>query len=321
MNLARRETELEGWHYEQRRLQLVAQVHGRFVDLLAAQEQLRLGAEMVQLAEQALAAVAERVRVGKSVALEETKAEVVVERARLELAAIERTREVARHRLAACWGREQPRFTSAAGDLRRLPATASFAELRARLPQNPVLARGTALLGKGAAMRDLAIAGAVPDLTLRAGFKRINGLSEGAFTVGFALPVPLFDRNQGEILRARYFTEQARVELQASEVQLTEELAEAHRDLEMALDRALVLERKIVPAAQRSYAGVLEGFEAGKFAFLDVLDAQRTLVAAKADYITTLQSAHRAHTRVEVITASSLEQPVGEDQGADHDAE
>jgi cobalt-zinc-cadmium efflux system outer membrane protein len=50
-------------------------------------------------------------------------------------------------------------------------------------------------------------------------------------------------------------------------------------------------DRTILPAAQQAVDTATRGFEMGKFAFLDVLDAQRTLIEARGLYLEALASA------------------------------
>jgi len=57
----------------------------------------------------------------------------------------------------------------------------------------------------------------------------------------------------------------------------------------------------ILPAAQRAVDSATRGFEMGKFGFLDVLDAQRTLISARTQYIQAVAEATDARVRIERI--------------------
>jgi len=54
-----------------------------------------------------------------------------------------------------------------------------------------------------------------------------------------------------------------------------------------------------LPAAQQAHEAATKGFEAGKFGFLDVIDAQRSLLQARSRYLTTLGSAFQAATTID----------------------
>ncbi|MNG28084.1 Cobalt-zinc-cadmium resistance protein CzcC precursor [compost metagenome] len=57
----------------------------------------------------------------------------------------------------------------------------------------------------------------------------------------------------------------------------------------------------ILPAAQSAVDSATRGFETGKFGFLDVLDAQRTLISARSQYIQAVSEASDARVRIERI--------------------
>jgi len=82
------ERDLVAWNYEAARLEVLAQVTQGFVEVLSAQQRLRLHLELVHLAEQVLRTAAERVRAGKVSPVEETKAQVALSTSRI---ALERT--------------------------------------------------------------------------------------------------------------------------------------------------------------------------------------------------------------------------------------
>ncbi len=58
---------------------------------------------------------------------------------------------------------------------------------------------------------------------------------------------------------------------------------------------------KVLPGAQEAYSAATRGFEAGKFGFLDVLDAQRTLFLSRIRYITALAESYQAAIAVDRI--------------------
>jgi cobalt-zinc-cadmium efflux system outer membrane protein len=56
-----------------------------------------------------------------------------------------------------------------------------------------------------------------------------------------------------------------------------------------------------LPGAQSAFDAATRGFELGKFSFLEVLDAQRTLFQAKSQYLRTLSVAHQSAAEIERI--------------------
>src|SRR3990172_8471336 len=117
IHLASLEKQLAQWDYYAKRLDVMNQVAAAFVDVLAAQERLTLSKELLRLAEQTHAAVAQRVSGGKDSPLEETKAKVALSTMQIQSQAAAQALKSARTRLAAAWGASAAEFHSAVGQL------------------------------------------------------------------------------------------------------------------------------------------------------------------------------------------------------------
>ncbi|OYW25195.1 MAG: cobalt-zinc-cadmium resistance protein, partial [Hydrogenophilales bacterium 12-63-5] len=100
-------------------------------------------------------------------------------------------------------------------------------------------------------------------------------------------------------------TDKARDELIATEVRLGGELVQAHERLNAARQEVDALQNDILPGAQSAYDAATKGFELGKFSFLEVLDAQRTLLQAKSQYLRTLTEGHRAAAEIERVLGNA----------------
>jgi len=274
--------------------------------VLAAQEQLRLAQEASELAERAAAATGRRVVAGKVSPVEETRARVAASTVQLDLLRARSTLAIARKRLAAMWGNPAPRFEKADGDLDTLPSLPDQALLHHRLAQAPGMALARAELDKRQALAKVELTRRLPDLTLNVGSKRSEELGRSQAVFGISMPLPLFDRNQGNVLETARRVDKARDELSSTALRLDAELAQAREDFDVARQQALTLRSEIVPGAQSAYAAASTGFDYGKFGFLDVLDAQRTLLQAKSQYLNALAEAHRAKAAIGRI--------LGEDQ-------
>ena len=118
------------------------------------------------------------------------------------------------------------------------------------------------------------------------------------------MPIPLFDRNQGNILESLRRTDKARDELVATEVRLNSELAQAYGRLVAAREEIALLKQEILPGAQSAYDATTKGFELGKFSFLEVLDAQRTFFQARSQYLRALSETHRATADIDRIVGT-----------------
>lgn len=299
--------DLAGWDYESKRLDVLTESAKAFVDVLAAQERLTLTEELVRLAEQVFNTVSARVRSGKVSPVEETKARVVLATNRIELERAKRGLETARRLLAATWGSTSPTFKKVKGQLDAAKPIPSAGQLVRRISQNPDIARWVAELEQRKAAVKLENAMRIPDATLSGGVRRFNETNANAFVLGIAMPLPLFDRNQGGTLEARYRLAKANEERKASEVRIRTALAEVYQALSVAFVEATALKNDVLPGAQSVFDATSEGYRLGKFGYLDVLDAQRTLFKARNQYIEILTAYHKAVADVEKLIGERLD--------------
>jgi cobalt-zinc-cadmium efflux system outer membrane protein len=112
--------------------------------------------------------------------------------------------------------------------------------------------------------------------------------------VGVTVPLPLFDRNEGRLQAALSRADKAEDDYRATRIRLVGEARQAASQLALARNSAETLKTTILPAAQQAHDAATRGFEAGKFGFLDVLDAQRSLLQARVRYLGVVASAYHA---------------------------
>jgi len=304
--LAAAERKLAGWDYETARIAVLTEVAARFIDVLAIQEKVVLAKENIALAAQTQAAVAKRVEAGKVPAIESTKADVAVAMSAIQLKRTERRRLAARGALAATWGSAAPRFESVTGQLADVRPVPPLARLTALLDQSPDLARWDQELARRRAAVDLAKANGVPDVTVGAGYKYLGEPNDHAFVVSLGIPLPLFDRNQGEISKARFGVIKAQVGQNAATVQARTALAGAYQQLAAAHEEVTALRDVVLPGAKTAFETSSKLFAQGKTSYLAVLDAQKTLTEVRGQYLDSLAAYHRGVAEIEGMIGQSI---------------
>ncbi|MGQ0594805.1 MAG: TolC family protein [Gammaproteobacteria bacterium] len=299
--------DLAGWDYERERIKVLTETQRAYVEVLSAQGRTALSKQVVALAEEVAAAVAKRVTAGKVSPVEETKAGVATASVRIELTRAERELQAARKRLAATWGSTAPRFERALGVLEAVPSIPTLEQLMERLRQNPELARWATELAERQAVIALEQTRAIPDLTASFGVRRFEEPGDDALVVGISLPLPVFNRNQGAILEAQRRLTKAEEERRAAEVRVATALSSAYQTLAGAHAEIAALKAQVLPGAQSAFEGASKGYRLGKFGLLDVLDAQRTLFGAKAQYLRALTDYHQSIAQVEGLIGERID--------------
>ena len=286
-----------------------------FYEVLSSQERLRLAQSSMELANRGLDVASRRVMAGKVSPVEETRARVAASGARIELNQATADLGNARKRLAALWGNPFPRFTEVTGELEMVPKLPTLVNLNDRLHSAPETIRAKQEVSRREAMLRVEESKRWPDLIVRGGVQRNAATLENVNVVGLAVAIPIFDRNQGNIQEARQRVAKARDEQTATDVRLRSDLAQAHQRLVAALQEVTDIQKEILPGAQSALDATTRGFELGKFNFLDVLDAQRTLFLARGQYVRALGDVQRTVAEVEAILgpqgASLFTSPVG----------
>ncbi len=307
VRVAEAKSELAGWNYESKRLDVFTQTAHRFTEVIAAQQRLELTQSSMKLAEQTKRTADERVKAGKEPPVHKLKAMAEMEMARLDKSEAENTLMLARHELATMWGADQPIFVKADGDFASILETLPSKDvLHEQLSSNPELASRKVAVKLKQATLNSEKAARIPNLTVAAGVQRFEEDETHALIFGFGLPLPLFDRNQGNITAAKHDLAKAEAEARATGIQLSAQLTRTHARLTSAHQRAQVLRLKVIPAMEKTFDAAHKGYKEGKFDFLDVLDAQRTLFSAKTEMIDALSDYHTALTDIERLTGISI---------------
>lgn len=278
-----------------------AAVSAAFFDALIAQERLILARSSSELAQRGTIIAARRVAAGKISPVEEIKARVAKANVQLELTQAQTELKIASRRLSAFWGEAVPRFSKIDGSVDTMPALALPEDLAGRLKESPLLKRAQMEVERRTALAAVENSRRFPNVTVSLGVKRAEDLDRNQVVMGLSVPLPLFDRNQGNFLEALRRTDKARNELAATEVRLQNELYQAIAQLQSARQEIDALQNEILPGAQSAYDAAAKGFEYGKFSFLEVLDAQRTLLQAKSQYLRAVANIHRSAAELQRI--------------------
>ena len=290
----------------ERSQRLRAAVSAAFFDVLAAQALLQAAQDSLALARRASDIASKRVTAGKVSPVEETKARVAEASARVSLAQAESGLRNARTRLSSLWGNPVPQFTIAEGSVDTLPELPGPATVELRLQRAPLLLRAENELQRRKALVGVEQSRTVPDFTVSVGMKRREDtVARDQLLVGVSVPLPVFNRNQGNLLEALRREDKARDELQAVRTSVS---ADAWQALERVTARhreARLLQSEVLPGARSAYEAATIGFENGKFSFLELLDAQRTLFSATAQYLASVAAVHAALAELDGILGSA----------------
>ena len=283
-----------------------ANVAAAYFDVLTAQERLVLARDSAALAKSSTDTVSKRVAAGKVSPVEESKARVAEAGVRVELAQAASEQRNALSRLFALLGRIDAPYTVLEGKAENLPSVPSLADLQPLISSAPGVVLARIEVDRRKALTALEQSKRVPDVTVSVGMQRSNETQRNVLLFGVSVPLPVFDRNQGNLLEALKLEDKARDELQAASVRLHSEVAQGQERLSTITAEVQSLQQEVLPGAKSAYDAATIGFENGKFNFLEVLDAQRTYFTAKSQYLKALGEAHRAAADIDRLLGASM---------------
>ncbi|MBN9548604.1 MAG: TolC family protein, partial [Alphaproteobacteria bacterium] len=141
----------------------------------------------------------------------------------------------------------------------------------------------------------------VPDLATNAVVQYDHVAKNPQFNLQLGLPLPVWDRNQGNIRSAEYQIASNTAALTATENDLTGRLADALGRYEANRIAAANYREKALPALTQAYQGLIRRYQqepadvpGGKVAFNDIVVAQQNLAQALQSYLSALTAQWQA---------------------------
>jgi len=145
----------------------------------------------------------------------------------------------------------------------------------------------------------LARANGKVDLNATFNYTRLNQSNLGAFYV--SIPLPVFNRNQGEIARAHYAVTQAQFQQKAAEQQVLTDVKNAYESLRKNEQMLRLYDKGYLDKASQSLDITKFSYEHGAASLLDFPDAERSYRStelsyrqALANYMTALEQLRQA---------------------------
>ncbi len=284
------------------KLNIVRNVHVAYASVLAEAEALKLAKEQEILAKQILKTVSKRVNAAREPEIQKIKATVAYEGAVITTNQEKQQFNSAKQNLAKLLGKETLDVSLDHSHFFDLVAPKPIATYQAKLSESPILKRFYYLSKEKEFAFDLEIAKKVSNPTVKLGIREFKGSGEKALVAGLSIPLPIFDQNSGNTYSARAELNRARNNELGAKLSLEQSLIEEWRNWQISYQTADKLRNTILPTAKKAFKVARSGYEKGKFPYLEVLDAQRTLFDARAKYYIALKQYHIARANIELIT-------------------
>lgn len=169
------------------------------------------------------------------------------------------------------------------GDLEYQPLTVALADLQVKaLAERPDLKAARIGIKAANSQINLAKANAKVDVNASASFSHVSGFSSTSLFVG--VPLPIFDRGQGEIARTRFALTQAELTTKAQEDTVLTDVTNAYESAASNQDVVKLYLSGYLKQAQDSRDISQYAYKAGAATLLDFLDAERSYRSVQLAY-------------------------------------
>lgn len=211
--------------------------------------------------------------------------------AAMALRTAEREWTAAERELAILLGADAPPIGEISDPLEE-PLEAALSDestlLSAILAESPAIRQAEALVEQKQAALSLEMANARPNVSADGGVFFDAADNATLALAGLSVPLQIFDRNQGNIQRARSEALAARRDAENLRLEIARKAAQTYRDGVTARQEALTYRDEILPALKKSYEMNFQGFRIAQIGFLEMSNSQTAYFEASAAYVESL---------------------------------
>lgn len=272
------------------RFDLLTAVRREYYSILANQSRVAILTQLVSIARESETSVAKLVQGGENtqadlllIEIERQKAEVGLENAQAYL-------DANRHQLAATIGTPSAPIAELSGDLKGPSSEFNLlARREGALDDNALVEIARTEADRTRILLQRAIVEPFPNVTVGGGYMQQASFPNNIGLLSVEVPVPVWNRNQGNIRSARASISSATASIQRTRNDLIGQLAMAVGRYEVAAQQAKRFETAIIPKAKESLTITQRAIKGGQFSTLMLLQAQRSAFEADLGYINSLE--------------------------------
>ena len=274
------------WEVETQRKRVLTDVRQRFYEALAAQRRKELAIAFETVAEKGVGVAESRMRAKEGTRPEVLQAEIQLKEVQLQRRNADAAFRGSWTQLMAVSGMPNLEPGTLDGKLSVATADRDWNAIQGQiLSSSPELQGARARCARARANLDRQQAQAIPNLSLMLGAGHDNGTGSGMINTQLSLPVPIHNKNQGNIAAAHAEFCRASQDIRRTENAIQSRFAEARSHFEVSAATVLQYEQEILPRAQETLELTESAYVVGEFDFLQVLIVRRTYFDSNIAYV------------------------------------
>lgn len=285
---------------EAQKLRVATDIRVKFYDALAAQRRMQLISDFRSVTTKGIEVSEARVKAGEGTRIDTLQATVQQNEIDLSLQQAEIQFDAAWRGLVALTGMSNMEPTTLVGDLPEQMEHKDWEFVTASLVSSSpeYAAAQTRVAQARAALRRHGVQ-AIPNLTVQFAAGVDNSTNNGMMNLQIGAPIPIFNRNEGNISAAQAEFCRASLEVQRIEKSIEARLAEVSRDYDSSLAAVTKYRNDILPNAADALKLAENTYEIGETSFLQVLVARRTYFESNLRLVEAQSQLAQANAKVD----------------------
>jgi cobalt-zinc-cadmium efflux system outer membrane protein len=282
------------WQLDAQRERVLNDVRIQFFEILGAQRAVEAARELDKLAAQAVQIADTAYKAKSAPRADVVRAEIQLQAVRVSLRDAQLRHESGWKQLAYLLGRPELQPAILIGNLEDdIPELEWEASLRTLLANSPVLHAQEAKVREARYSWQRARLEAVPNLTVQVVAEHDQIQKFNTVSTLLALPVPIFNRNQGNVYNAAATITHQQKELERLELALYHQFAGSFRTYQVARNHAERIKKDILPRVKENLDLANQARKAGKFSIFPLLEARQLYFETSQAYIDALTEVHK----------------------------
>jgi outer membrane protein, heavy metal efflux system len=292
-----KEAKLASLEADEQRIRVESAVRMAFLRVLAAQEMLDARRDMAKIAQDNAETQRRLLNAGQADETEVLDAEVEVQRMRMGTRMQENTLREEWRSLTSVIGQPDMPMATVSGDLEHgWPELNEEEAVEAITKESPAVRIAEAASDHAQSLLARSRREPIPDVQVRGGMEYNNELLDRLpFAKGWegiaevSVPIPIFNRSQGDVAAARANVDRAELEKRRIALTLRDRAAAAVDQYANARLMAVEFRDEILPRAKKAYGLMSEKYGLMLASYPRVLESQRRLYELQIEYIAALE--------------------------------
>lgn len=275
-----------------------------FTSVAALQEYVHIASEQTRIADEIFKILKEKVEAGEISLIQQKKSEISLSKAQINFEKVQQELQKSKKKLSNGWGASSPDFDRVCFSFYEIQPPKCLNEYESNLRNNPEAVKSQMEYLRSQNQVKLEKSLAIPDLNVIVGYKTHKHLKKGTkkgMIIGASMPLPIFNRNQGNIQTARAIKIQKQEKSFEVEMSLENKLSHIHQELVKAYEDVEQYKDAVLCPAIQTYQLTREGCLEGKYAYLDMLETYMVFLEAKEKYIQALLHYHHSFANIEYL--------------------